>query len=203
MSGITRPMAVMICCSVLKAEVESLRGVHWPDLRVVFLHSMMHMHPERLASSLESVLDAELRQRHAVVLVYGDCCARMLALGALPGVFRTRGKNCCELLLGAAEYRQMSREGVFFLFPEWARRWGDIFANELGLNRHNATSLMRDMHRKLVYLDTGLVPVPGEDLAECAEYCGLPYEVRPVSLELLRSAIDGALRDCETTGVPI
>ncbi len=201
MSGILRPEGVMICCSVLQTEVESLCEAHWPDHKLIFPPSMMHMHPERLASSLESVLDAELKQGCEAVLVYGDCCARMTALEALPGVVRTKGKNCCELLLGPEEYRRLSHEGVFFLLPEWARRWKEIFTKELGLNRDNATSLMREMHRKLMYLDTGLAPVPGNELHECAEYCGLPYEVLRVPLGHLHSAIEEALFRCKTIGV--
>lgn len=201
MSGILRPKGVMICCSVLQAEVESLCEAHWSDYKLIFLPSMMHMHPERLALSLESVLDAELKQGYEVVLVYGDCCARMTALEALPGVVRTKGKNCCELLLGPQEYRRLSHEGVFFLVPEWARRWKEIFTKELGLNRDNATTLMRELHRKLMYLDTGLTPVPAKELHECAEYCGLPYEVLDVSLGYLHSAIEEALFKCKTIGV--
>jgi hypothetical protein len=203
MKNISRPKAVMICCSVFQTEVESLCQAHWPDHGLRFLPSMMHMHPERLASSLQSVLDDELKQGHGVVLIYGDCCSRMTALEALPGVVRTRGKNCCELLLGPEEYRRLSQEGAFFLFPEWARRWKEIFAQELGLNRDNATSLMQEMHRKLVYLDTGLTPAPETTLKECAEYCGLPFEVRPVSLERLRLTIEEALLRCQATGTPL
>lgn len=203
MKDISQPKAVMICCSVLQSEVESLCQVHWLDHHLRFLPSMMHMHPERLASSLEAILDEELNEGHGVVLIYGDCCARMTALEGLPGVVRTRGKNCCELLLGAAEYRRLSLEGAFFLIPEWTCRWKEIFVRELGLNNDNATSLMQDVHRKLVYLDTGLAPVPENALKECAEYCGLPYEVLPVSLERLRLAVEEALLRCQTTRGPI
>jgi hypothetical protein len=190
----------MICCAVLQAEVESLCDAHWPDHKLMFLPSMLHIHPERLTSSLESILESELNDGLRVVLIYGDCCARMTSLETLPGVVRTPGKNCCELLLGSEEYRRLSKEGAFFLIPEWARRWKEIFAQELGLNRDNATSLMREMHRKLVYLDTGLEPVPENALQECAEYCGLPCEVRQVSLERLRLAIEEAMLK---TGAPI
>ncbi len=203
MKGVFQPKAVMICCSVLQAEVESLCQAHWPDHGLRFLPSMMHMHPERLASSLESILDSELKRGHRVILIYGDCCARMTTLEAMPGVVRTRGKNCCELLLGHEEYCRLSHEGAFFLLPEWARRWKEIFSKELGLNRDNAAGLMQEIHRKMMYLDTGLAPVPENALKECAEYCGLPYEVRPVSLEFLRFAIEDAQAGCKTTGGPI
>ncbi len=188
-----RPAPVLICCSVLQAEVQSLCSSHWPGLKQLFLPSMLHMHPDRLASALGSVMDAELKGGHQAVLVYGDCCPEMSALESKPGVVRTRCFNCYDLLLGHDEYRRLSGEGVFFLIPEWTRRWEEVFSNGLGINGDNAASLMRELHRKLMYLDTGLAPAPEKELRKCAEYCGLPYEVRQVPLSFLRAAIDEAL----------
>jgi hypothetical protein len=190
--------SVIISCSALKQEVESLCKEHWPRHRLLFLPSMLHMHPERLAASLESALEAEMIRSRDVVLIYGDCCARMTALEALPVVTRTRGKNCCELLLGDGEYRRLSHEGAFFLIPEWAGRWKEVFSRELGLNRENAAGLMGDMCKKLVYLDTGLVPTPDSELRDCAEYLALPCEVMPVSLKPLQAAIEEAVLRCIT-----
>lgn len=198
MSEAGQPKPVMVCCAVLEVEVASLCQLYWPDHKLICLPSMMHMHPERLALSLETVLAAELKAGHGVVLIYGDCCPRMTALEAFPGVVRTSGKNCFELLLGAAEYRRLSHEGAFFLLPEWVRRWREIFTGELGLNHTNASSFMQEMHRKLLYLDTGIVPVPEKELQECSEYCGLPSEVRTVSLEKLRVSMKDALLRLET-----
>lgn len=202
MSRYSQPTIVMICCSVFRAEVESLWQTHWPNLALRFQDSMLHMKPERLALQLDSLVEEELNQGHRVVLVYGDCCARMAALEARLGVVRTRGQNCCELLLGHDEYRGLSHEGAFFLLPEWTRRWQDVFATELGLSHENAASLMRDMHRRLVYLDTGVVPVPDDALRACAEYCGLPWEVRPASLDTLRATVQEALLRLDAAGGP-
>jgi hypothetical protein len=202
MNGDPKPTSALVCCGVFEAEVRELVKAHWPELAIRFQSSMLHMEPERLGASLESLVDEELAMGRRVVLVYGDCYARMAALEARPGVVRTRGSNCCEMLLGRDEYRRLSREGAFFLLPEWTRRWREIFATRLGLDHDNATSLMRDMHTKLVYLDTGLVPVPESDLAACADYCGLPYEVRPASLEPLRAAVQESLDRLGTTEPP-
>jgi hypothetical protein len=190
---------VLICCGVFQAEVEALRDMHWPGLPIRFQNSMLHMRPEKLATRLDAVLDKELAEGRRVALIYGDCCGQIAALESRPGVTRTCGNNCCDMLLGRDEYRRLAHEGAFFLFPEWTHRWRQIFRTELGLNHENATDLMRDMHRKLVYLDTGLRPAPVEALQECAQFCGLPFEVFPVSLEPLRIAIQNALN----TIVPI
>lgn len=200
MKSTSKPNVVMICCSVLRTEVESLYPELLSDHKLRFLPSMLHMHPERLTSSLESLLEGELKQGHHVILIYGDCCARMTNFEVIPGVVRTRGKNCCELLLGSMEYRKLSHEGDFFLIPEWARRWKEIFSTELGLNQDNATCLMQDIHRRLMYLDTGLATVPESELKECSEFCGLPYEIQQVSLDLLHSTIEESLCTCITKG---
>lgn len=184
--------ATLICCSALKAEIEQLCAIHWPDHPLRFVSSTMHLHPERLAASLRKSLESEREKGAGVVLVFGDCCARMTAMEAMPGVVRTRGRNCLELLIGAEEYQRLSHEGAFFVMPRWARRWKRFFSG-LGLNRDNASSMMQDLHRTLIYLDTGVVPVPETALRECADYCGIPYEVWPVPLDNLHTAMNEAM----------
>ena len=49
------------------------------------------------------------------------------------------------------------------------------------------------MHTRLVYPDTGVVPVPHGDLAEAAAYLGLPLEVLPVSLDPLLASLRQAM----------
>ncbi len=189
---------IIICCAVFKAEILALRERHWPNLTIRFLSSMLHMRPDKLASRLEAQLREDILHDHRVLLIYGDCCTQMDDFTTRPGVVRIRGNNCCDLLLGRERYRQLSHEGAFFLLPEWANRWRHIFSVELGLNRANAAGLMGEMHRKLVYLDTGVLPVPEDDLNECSQYCGLPWQVLTVSLEPLRTGIQSALDKLNT-----
>lgn len=197
------PSVVIICCAVLKAEVQWLCRSYWPEHKLKFLPSMLHMHPDSLASSLEPIISAEVKHGHRIVLIYGDCCNQMSAFESMPFVARTHGKNCFELLLGSQEYRRLSHEGAFFLLSEWTRRWKDVFEKELGLSHDNATCLMQEMHKKLVYLDTNLTAVPEKDLKECAQYCGLPVETLQVSLNTLCSTIEGALLRCNCMGARI
>jgi hypothetical protein len=161
---------------------------------------MLHMRPQALAERLAEVLAQEQQSGKPVVLVYGDCCMQMASLECKPQVARTGGLNCCELLVGKDAYRRQSREGAFFLLPEWTQRWRQVFSGELGLKQETASDLMRDMHRKLVYLDTGLSPVPTETLNACSQFCGLAWERCPTSSEPLRLAISDALTRLEKRG---
>ncbi len=184
---------VAISCAVFKDEIMALKDRHWPNLTIEFLSSMLHMRPDKLANILDTRLKGNKFQENKALLIYGDCCMKMTDFTQRPGIVRVRGNNCCQMMLGNAEYRRLSHEGAFFLFPEWVRRWRHIFSTELGLNRSNAESLMGEMHSKLMYIDTGVVPIPIDDLNDCSQYCGLPWEVLPVSLEPVRKGIQDGL----------
>ncbi len=182
-----------IACSIFRREIEALQAAGALAASVRYLSSMLHMVPEQLEAQLRRILEAERAQGHEVVLGFGDCCAHMLELQSSPGATRTEGINCCEIILGRERYRQLRKEGAFFFLPEWAHCWRRIFEHELGLSCENAQSLMRDMHTRLVYLDTGLVPVPEQEMREASEFTGLPWEILPVDLEALRSSLERAL----------
>ncbi len=188
-SGIT-----LLTCSVFEAEVRTLARLHWPEVRIVSLNSILHMQPIELAARMEEAASTELEAGRSVVLVYGDCHSRIDTLENRPKVARAQGINCCAILLGKENYRQMVREGAFFLLPEWTHRWREVFTKQLGLDATNAQSLMHEMHNKIVYLDTGICPVPLDEIAACAEHCGLPWEIFPVTFDLLRTAIEHAIQ---------
>ncbi len=183
-----------IACSILRPEIEALRGTLGRELEVRYLSSMLHMTPEHLEGQLSALIVEERDRGRRVVLAYGDCCPRMLDFQAEPGTARTEGINCCELLLGRSRYRQLRKEGAFFLMSGWALRWREVFEQELGLSPKTAQSLMGEMHTRLIYLDTGLVPVPRLELSEAAAYTGLPWTILTVGLEELRKVLQEALQ---------
>ncbi len=189
-----------ICCAVYKDEILVLKKRYWPNLTIHFLTSMLHMKPNLLGSQLSDLLKEEDVLEHKTLLIYGDCCMQMTDFTKSPDVVRIRGHNCIHQVLGNKEYKRLSHEGAFFLLPEWASRWNHIFKNELGLNAANAKDLMGEMHSKLIYIDTGIRPVPIEDLKDCSQYCGLPWEVLQVSLEPLRKCIQDALDKLHKSG---
>jgi hypothetical protein len=190
MPPITSPIAGL-ACSIFRQEIEALRAagqIHWPFR---YLGSMLHMTPDRLEQQLQSTLDA-WPANQPILLAYGDCCPHMLDLESRPQVARTHGINCCEVLLGRAAYRKLRAEGAFFLIPEWAWRWREIFEQTLGLQGETARDFMRDMHTALIYLDTGLTPIPHPTLADISAYSGLPLSILPITLDPLLASLNEA-----------
>jgi hypothetical protein len=183
---------VWLSCGVLRPELEALHRRGQIGGTLEFLDSMLHMRPQTLETALAATLEQSGSEGGRLVLVYGDCCSRMLDLARQFRVGRVDAINCAQMLLGRARYRELMHARSFMLLPEWALRWQEIMQTELGLPPTVARDLMRDNRGELVYLDTGLVPVPREELARCAAYTGLPWRVEPVGLDhllaLLREA---------------
>jgi hypothetical protein len=189
------PPTVWISCGVLRAELEELvrRGeISGP---LLLLDSMLHMDPPKLQARLTAALEQPGPTGGRLVLVYGDCCSRMLDLVRQYRVGRVKAINCAQMLVGRDRYRELMRRESFMLLPEWARRWREIIQTELGLSPEVARGLIGENRRELVYLDTGLVPVPHDELAACAAYTRLPWRIEPVALQHLLAL----LREAEST----
>lgn len=180
-----RGRTVWLSCAVVRAEMEELRRRGLIEGDLLFLDSMLHMDPPRLEATLAALLEQKTAEGGCPVLVYGDCSAHLLDLTRSFGVERVDAINCAQLLVGRARYRRLMLEEAFLVLPEWALRWERIMRRELGLTRDVARELMGEHRGVLVYLDTGLVPVPEGELAEFSSYTGLPFRVEEVALDTM------------------
>lgn len=182
----------VVSCGIFRPEIEHLARLGlfpWP---VIFLESMLHMAPGLLEAEMTRLLRSLAGS--SVVLLFGDCHARMSEHGSLPGVRRVRGVNCCEILIGQERYRRMRGEGIFFLLPEWTSRWEEIFTRRLGFaNPRLASQFMREMHTGITYLDTGVMAVPLEELEKISRFFGLPVTVEAVDSASLVRAVETSM----------
>jgi hypothetical protein len=176
---------VWICCGVLKNEMEYLYIQGKITGELLFLDSMLHMDPPGLDTQLNSLFECTFSEDCKTVVVYGDCSPHMFDITHKPNIRRVAAINCPQMLVGRKRYREFMQEGAFLLLPEWTTRWKEIFKDELGLSSEIAHDLMGENRHSLVYLDTGLVPVPESKLRECAEYTGLPMRIEKITLEPL------------------
>ena len=182
-----------VACSIFQKEIEILQKENKLDIPIVYLDSMQHMVPEKLRANMKKAVDELIRQGRKVVLIYGECHAFMNDYIDDPKIARVAGMNCIEILLGRESYRALRKEGAFFLIPEWAVRWQTIFQKELGLSDENAKEFMKEMHTKLICIDTGAVPVPSGIIDQISRYTGLSVEIKPVTLDHFLNVITEAI----------
>ncbi len=182
----------LISCSLFRNEIEFLRSKHELELPVVYLNSILHIYPEKLQIAMDKAILKELKKGQKVILLYGECHIDIRESTKHPDVVRVQGLNCIEIMIGKKRYKRIQKERLFCFLPEWTRRWRDIFSGHLGLNRENARSFMQDMHSEVIYLDTGVEPVPFELIKEIEDYTGLKMDVMPTTSEHLLAAINQA-----------
>lgn len=195
------PQTVWLSCGVLRAELEALHQRGLISGERCYLDSMLHMDPPRLERTLQGTLE-QYPQGSCLVLVYGDCCSRMLDLVRNYPVGRTDAINCAQLLVGRERYRQLMRENAFLVLPEWALRWQEVMQTELGLSPTVARDLMQEHRGMLVYLDTGLLPVPEQELNAFAAYSGLAWRIEQVPLDSMLTLLLAAERVAQQRAVP-
>lgn len=180
---------VWLSCGVVRAEMEELQRRGLIKGELLFLDSMLHMNPELLNVKLVEALEQKKGSVGFIVLVYGDCSTYMLDLVRHFRVGRINVINCAQLLLGRDRYRLLMHQEAFLVLPEWALRWDHIMKHELGLNKDVARDLMGEHRGALVYLDTGLVPVPERQLQEFSSYTGLSWCVEAVPLDYMLASL--------------
>ena len=169
-----RKRLTIVSCSVFGPELMALSRSGRIDYPIRFVDSAFHMSPDIVQSRLRVMLDEERAMGCSVVLLYGECSCAMRDLSSMEGVIRVKGSNCGIIFLGRERYRALMKEGAFLLFPEWADRWKDILLNFPDMDEELARAMLRDIHKKFVYINTGLRPLPKEHIKACSDYFGLP-----------------------------
>ncbi|MDF1549171.1 MAG: DUF1638 domain-containing protein [Bacteroidales bacterium] len=179
---------IIIACSIFKTEIEHLKSEGKVDVPVVYLNSMLHMYPQRLKELLDNKL--KKYQNNKVILVFGDCHARMVDYEKNTNITRTHGINCCEIFLGTEKYKKTRKDGAFILLPEWAHRWKEVFIDYMGFKTSEQIKpFMNEMHKKIAYVDTGHVKINYQLLEEISTFLGLPIEIINSSIYELEKSI--------------
>ncbi len=189
---------IIIACSIFKTALDKLKSDGKINVPVVYLNSMLHMYPKQL----NELLDAKIEEykNFKVILIFGDCHARMIDYEKNKNIKRTPGLNCVEIFLGAEKYRPLRKEGAFVLLPEWADRWEEVFCDYLGFNSSdNATEFMQDMHKKLVFINTE-DKIEDNVIKEITNYIRMPYEIMYSSINELENSVQKLMNQQLTNG---
>lgn len=188
---------VIIACSIFRYELEQMVKEGKINVPIVYLNSMLHMHPKKL----QILLDAKIEEykNFRIILMFGDCHARMVDYEENTNIFRTPGINCCEILLGKEKYRKIRNDGAFILLPEWSERWKEVFIDSMGFKSSKAIKpFMAEMHKKIVYVDTGLVEKNNPLLNNISDFLGLPLEIYTSTTNELETVINRLIEQSKT-----
>ncbi|HZK60896.1 MAG TPA: DUF1638 domain-containing protein [Anaerovoracaceae bacterium] len=187
---------VIIACSIFKYELDHLQNTSRLNIPVVYLNSMLHMKPKEL----QILLDAKIEefQNFRIILMFGDCHARMVDYEKNPNIVRSQGINCAEIILGSEKYRKIRSDGAFILLPEWTERWKEAFIDDMGFKTSKmATPFMKEMHKKIVYVDTGFQAKNDALFEEISDFLGLPIEIYSSSIDELENVVSRLIEESD------
>jgi len=184
---------IIIACSIFKYYLEHLIKKDSINIPIVYVDSMLHMHPDKLEAELDKELE-KYKDRN-IMLVFGDCHSRMIDYEERNNVFRTQGVNCCEICLGHKHYNKLRREKAFILFPEWLVRWKEIFNTYFQFkDSKSASQFMNEMHEKIVFINNGLQNVNSDLLTDISNYLGLPLEIIDCSCKEFETVLNSLIK---------
>jgi hypothetical protein len=178
-----------LACSIFQKEIELLKQQGKINIPFEYIDSELHMKPLQLKEVLKSKI-----KPHCVIC-YGKCEPRLDKNTLFNDIAKTEGLNCVEIILGNKLYRKLRAEGAFFLLPEWTHKWERIFKDLLGLSDIElAQQFMNEMHTKMIYVNTGIVPIPHKTLTEIEGYFNIPIEVIDIKLDELEKSINFSIK---------
>lgn len=184
-----RPRAKLLCCSIMKREIEFLVRKHGLDVDLKYIDCSMHVFPDRLKAEIKSHLNEP-----GQVIVYGNKCCMGIEQVAEDGKAVMIGAgNCVEMLLGPHVSSQDQYRRVFFLTPGWFENWDKIIKKTLQWDRISARLNFGCCDRMMI-IDTGIIDMPELDILEIFDYCGLPADNYETGLEHFEGLLLSALR---------
>ncbi|MDR3224992.1 MAG: DUF1638 domain-containing protein [Clostridiales Family XIII bacterium] len=191
----------ILACETLRPEIELVLEDAGLALPVYWIDSGQHDFTDRLREAIQGALVEIPEAYGTVLLVFGFCGNAMV--GVTSGARRLvmpKAADCIPIFLGSQEVRNeygtkryFFTEGYFEAESNTAKGYQDLVAK---YGEDNARMVMREMlkhYENLSVVDTGAFDVSyvEDGLAELSEVTGVPVDVIPGNLRLIRMLITG------------
>lgn len=190
---------LLVACGALARELVDIQR-QFPDgvVEITCLPASWHNHPEKIVPGVRRKVDAALRTRRNVAVVYGDCGTggELDAYLEQVGVPRIPGPHCYEMFLGKPVFddEMDNALGTFFLTDYMVRHFERIVMQGMGLRKHPQ---LRDMYfgnyTRVLYIAQTDDPSLQLKARSAADALGLAYEYRFAGLGMFPGFIADAV----------
>ena len=159
----------IIACAVFKPAIDYLQlGKRYPNLRLTYLPSNLHLRPQELKNRLRKEIASAQKRNEQVICLYGDCFPSIDDFCEQHGVIKVPGHYCYEMLLGSERFQQLIDEvaGTYFAEKELLLNFGEYCVRPLELEDEEMRKYCFQQYRRLLYVrqpsDPDLMPTAGE-----------------------------------------
>lgn len=187
----------IIACMVFKPALDSLQVEgRFPNVRVTYLPSNMHLKPHELKNRLlEEYTSAKERNEQAFCL-YGDCIPDIDGFCEQHGAIKVPGHYCYEMLLGSERFKQFIEEitGTYFAEKDLIENFDKYCTMPLELHDEEMRNYCFKQYSKLLYIrqpsDPDLVP----RAVEIADFLNLSLDISDADYSHLENILTELLR---------
>lgn len=165
----------IIACIVFKPALENLKlEDRYPDLRLTYIPSNLHLRPEKLKNRLLREITNAQKRNERIICLYGECFPGIRDFCEQHGVIKVPGDYCYEMLLGAERFGQLIDEtaGTYFLEKDLILNFREYCIEPLELHDEEMKKYCFKQYQRLLYVrqpsDPDLVP-KADALAEFLE----------------------------------
>lgn len=182
----------IIACAVFKPALDYLKlESRYPDLRVTYLPSNLHLGPQRLQSYLlKEVISAKERDER-VLCLYGKCFPGIDDFCQQYGVVKVPGAHCYELLLGSERFSQIIEEtvGTYFLEKELIVNFEGYCVEPLELHDQEMRKTYFQHYQRLLYIRQPSDPNLLSRAGELSQFLGLSLVIRDADYSYLEKRL--------------
>lgn len=180
---------IFISCGIFREELEYLMEEKKLDRNVVFLDAVLHVNFDRLKAKLVDALEENSNKQVELKVLYGCCHPEINEITGRYGAKRISASNCLEAMIGAEEMQRLDSEAkTFFLSAGWVNHWEEMFIQGTKDFDFDFKSMFGSFKR-IVVLDTGIIPIDEEKILKFSEFTKLPVVRKQITLDHLLSLI--------------
>ena len=170
----------IIACMVFKPALDHYElKKKYPDLRITYLPSHLHLKPQKLKNRMLKEITSAQKRNERVICLYGDCFPDIDDFCKQQGVIKVPGSYCHEMLLGTERFRQAIEEtaGTYFAEIDLIQNFEELCLLPLELYDNEMRRYCFEHYQKLLYVRQPSDPDLITQASELAEFLELSLDV--------------------------
>ena len=182
----------IITCAVFKPAIDHLQLEHrYPNLRLTYLPSNLHLKPHYLKNRLGKEIASAHKRPEKIICLYGNCFPGIEAFCQQRGAIKVPGHYCYEMLLGSERFRQLIDEmaGTYFLEKDLIINFEEYCMKPLELYDDKMRKCCFEHYQRLLYIRQPSDPDLTPRASEIAEFLSLFLETRDADYSSLEKRL--------------
>ena len=182
----------IIACAVFKPALEYLQLKNrYPDLRLTYLPSNLHLRPQELKNHLLIEIASAQKKKERIICLYGNCFPDIEDFCEQHKAIKVPGHYCYEMLLGAERFQRLTEEisGTYFLEKDLILHFKEYCVEPLELHDEEMRKYCFEHYQRLLYVRQPSDPNLASQAGKVAEFLELSLDISDVDYSHLEKKL--------------